>query len=121
MQANALIVFGKGIIQSESLIPDDTRQGLGLCPTLLLDEQFQDPIAPTARGYLIHARLLPPGNGTEAEALQKGSLRDALSELLDRDARFLRGGHSPSQDQLVERNIAGGSQRDLCGFRHLLF
>ena len=55
-----------------------------------MSSAFERPVAPATRRHLEHAGFVATvvGHGSNVQALQLSMLRDALSQLLDRDAIF---------------------------------
>ena len=96
-----------------------TTQGIerGLGQALLLDQQFQRAIAPSAGGDFEHAgfRALAIEDSANVEALQKRAPRDVLGKLFDRDAGLDRSDVGLRQDELVEGNVARGAEGQFRG------
>jgi len=81
---------------------------LRLRHALLFHKQFEGAIAPAARRHFERAGLAPVGtnDGPNVEALQGRTRRDALGELLDRNARLHMTDIGLAEHQLVEGNVA---------------
>ena len=115
MKRRALDVFGQGVFLGDAALAHDARDRGGLCEPLLLDQQFERPVAAAAGRNLEHAGLLAFGveHRPDAEALQERAPGDILGQLFDRNA----GLHAPdirlAEHQLVEGNVARGRQGDL--------
>ncbi len=115
MQADAFVVFRKRVVFGNTAVPDHAGDRLRLRHALLLHQKLEGAVSTPARRHLEHAGLRAVGvdDGTDAEALQQGALRDALGQLLDRDARLDAANIRLAQDQLVERNVPGRTEFDL--------
>jgi hypothetical protein len=90
VQADPLVVLCERVILGNAPVANDARNSLRLRHALLLHKQFEGAIAPAARRHFEHAGLVPLGinDGPNVEALQERTGRDALGELLDRNARL---------------------------------
>ena len=111
MQGDALDILSEQILVRRNIgarIAHHAGDGHGLGQALLLDQQFERPVAAAARRDLEHASLGALGveDRADAETLQERAPGDVLGQLLDRDA----GLHAPdvalAQDQLVEGDVA---------------
>ena len=117
MQGDALDILGQRILFRRNSVPvaHHAGHGHGLGHALLLDQQFERPVAAAAGRHLEHAGLLALGveHRPDAEALQERAPGDVLGQLLDRDA----GLHAPdvalAEHQLVEGDVARGAEGDL--------
>src|SRR5690606_23092997 len=92
--------------------------------TLLLDQQFQGPIAATACGHLEHAGFLPFAveGWPYMQGLDQAAAGDGYGQFLDRDAGFDAPDIGLAQRQLVERDIPRGREGDLLnGSGHLSY
>ena len=102
---------------SSAMPPSRTTQGTGrgLGQALLLDQQFERPVAAAAGRDLEHAGLLAFGveDRPDGEALQQRAPGDVLGQLLDRDAGLDAPDVRLAQDQLVEGDVARGAEGDL--------
>ena len=80
MQADPLVILRERVILGNATLAHDARNGLRLCHALLLHQKFQRTIAPATRRHLEHAGLVALGidDGSNAQALQQGALRDAF-------------------------------------------
>ena len=92
MKRDALDVLGQGVVFGEDArrrVAHHARYERGLGEALLLHQQRQRLIAPSAGRNLEHAGLGALGveNRPDIQALQKGAPGDILGELLDRDSR----------------------------------
>lgn len=99
----------------------DARDGFSLCHSLLFHQKLQSAIAPAARRHFEHAGLVAIciDDGPDVQALQQGTLRDALGQLLDRNACFYAADVRLAEHELIEGNVARRGQRDFLNFRHL--
>ena len=91
MKRDALDVLGQGVVLGENArrrVAHHARYERGLGQTLLLHQQRQRLIAPSAGRNLEHAGLGALGveDRPDIQALQQGAPGDILGELLDRDA-----------------------------------
>ena len=127
MQGDALDILGERVLVRRNIgarIAHHAGNGHGLGQALLLDQQFERPVAAAAGRDLKHAGLGAVGveDRADAEALQERAPGDVLGQFLDRDA----GLHAPdvalAQDQLVEGDVARGAEDDLLnGASHVGF
>ena len=122
MEADTFVVFRDRVVLGDATFADDAGNGLRLGHALLLHQQLEGAVAaPTGRN-LEHAGLVAIGiaNRAHVKALQQRALRDALGQLLDRDAGLDAPHVRLAEHKLVEGNVARGRQGDLLnGLCHL--
>src|SRR4051812_34501765 len=120
MERLALNVLCERILGSRdiaSIFSHDAGDERRLGEALLLDQQFEGPVAPTACGYFEHAGLgaVRVDDRPDTEALQEGTPRDVLGQFLDRNAGLDASNVRLAEDELVERNVPGAAQDDFLG------
>ena len=117
MKRDTLDVLGKRIVFGEDArrrVAHYARYQRGLGEALLLHQQGQRLIAPSAGRDLKHAGLGALGveNRPDIQALQKGAPGDVLGEFLDRDPRLDPADIGLAEDQLVEGDVARAAEGD---------
>lgn len=82
MEPDPLVILGKRIVFGNITLARDAGNGLRLGHALLLHEKFQGAIAPAAGRGPEYAGFVAfcIDDGPDIEALQEGTLRDALGE-----------------------------------------
>ena len=107
MEPDPLVILGKRIVLGDTALAHDAGNGLRFRHALLLYEKLQRAIAPAARRDLEHAGFVAfcIDDGPDIQALQQGTLHDALGELLDRHAGLGAPDVGLAQHQLVKGNV----------------
>src|SRR6516225_9584526 len=117
MKIRALDILRKRIFLGQALGPHHARYGLGLVHALLLDQEFEGPVAAATRRHLEHAGLLAVGvhHRPDIEALEKRAPGNVFGKLLDGDAGLDPAHVGLAEHQLVEGDVARGAERNLGG------
>ena len=124
MERRPLNVLGKRVLLGDAFGTHHTRDQRGAGEPLLFHQKLERAIPPPTGRHFETAGLgtIIIEDRPDGEALQECAARNVRCELLDRDARLDAANIGLTKHELVKRNVARLTERDLLnGLCHLGF
>ena len=121
VQRRALDVLAEALLLGQTALAQDAGHRRGPGHALSLDQELERPEAATAGRVLVDAGRgsIGVGGGTDAGTLEQAAPGDVLGQILGRDAGPHVPDVGPRQDQLAERDVTRGRERDLLNGSHV--
>ena len=121
MKRRTLNILGETVFFGEAVRAHDAGHGRRAVQTLLLDQQFERPVAASAGRDLEHAGFSAVliQHRPDGDRGQKRAPGDVFGELVDRDAGLDAADIGLAEHQLVEGDVARGAEGDFLRLGHV--